>query len=141
MRKLIIVNMLVIFAILLGACAPKTSVPTQAAEPTKAQPTEEAKASTPTTEVKVIEPTPAPTLPPAATYAESPMLVEKVKAGTLPPVEERLPANPRVIKALTSEQGTYGGEMRIGYGWHQPGMGWFFVCGCLGAPGQLEHNI
>ncbi len=125
MRKIIILNMLVIFALLFGACAPKTGVPTPAVEPTKAQPTEEAMVPTATTEVKVMEPTPEPTLPPATAYNESPMLADKVKAGKLPPVEERLPVNPRVIKALTPEQGTYGGEMRIGMVGTSPEWGGF----------------
>ena len=32
----------------------------------------------------------------AAEYHQSPMLDDLVKAGTLPPVDQRLPANPRV---------------------------------------------
>ena len=42
---------------------------------------------------------------------EAPMLAEMVAAGELPPVEERLPANPLVIE--TSEEGIYGGTMTI----------------------------
>ena len=34
------------------------------------------------------------------------------EAGTLPPVEERLPANPRVISVEGSGIGTYGGDFR-----------------------------
>ncbi|MBZ0281481.1 MAG: ABC transporter substrate-binding protein [Anaerolineae bacterium] len=45
-------------------------------------------------------------------YAESPMLAERVAAGTLPPVAERLPANPRVVDLPWSEVGTYGGDFR-----------------------------
>ena len=41
-------------------------------------------------------------------YSEAPMLAEMVAAGTLPPVEERLPANPRVVEPLDSV-GIYGG--------------------------------
>ncbi|MBZ0305261.1 MAG: ABC transporter substrate-binding protein, partial [Anaerolineae bacterium] len=47
-----------------------------------------------------------------ATYSESPMLAERVAAGDLPPVAERLPANPRVIELPWSEVGTYGGDFR-----------------------------
>jgi peptide/nickel transport system substrate-binding protein len=39
---------------------------------------------------------------------ESPMLAEMVSAGALPPVEERLPANPMVVEPL-EEPGEYGG--------------------------------
>ena len=45
-------------------------------------------------------------------YNESPMLAQRVEAGTLPPVEERLPDNPRVINVEGSEIGTYGGDFR-----------------------------
>lgn len=44
------------------------------------------------------------------TYGESPMLAERVAAGELPPVAERLPVNPRVINFDWSEIGTYGGD-------------------------------
>lgn len=41
-------------------------------------------------------------------YGEAPMLAEKVAAGELPPVEERLPENPRVVEPVDSV-GVYGG--------------------------------
>lgn len=47
-----------------------------------------------------------------AAYSESPMLAERVEAGELPPVEERLPSNPRVIELPGSSIGTYGGDLR-----------------------------
>ena len=47
----------------------------------------------------------------ALAYEEAPMLAEQVAAGTLPPVDERLPENPRVISTLDSI-GTYGGTWR-----------------------------
>lgn len=45
------------------------------------------------------------------TYNESPMLAARVEANELPPVEERLPANPRVVEFEWSEIGTYGGDL------------------------------
>lgn len=42
---------------------------------------------------------------------EAPMLAEKVAAGELPPLEERLPANPVVLTPIDSI-GRYGGTMR-----------------------------
>lgn len=42
---------------------------------------------------------------------ESPMLSELVESGELPPLEERLPANPMVVEPLHSE-GQYGGTLR-----------------------------
>ena len=44
-------------------------------------------------------------------FEESPALKALVDAGTLPPVEERLPANPLVLTPLESV-GTYGGTWR-----------------------------
>ncbi|WP_460666476.1 ABC transporter substrate-binding protein [Kribbella swartbergensis] len=42
---------------------------------------------------------------------ESPMLAERVKAGKLPPLEQRIPKNPMVVKPLT-EPGVYGGTLQ-----------------------------
>ncbi len=46
-------------------------------------------------------------------YAEAPMLAERVAAGELPSVDERLPSNPKVIPVV-SEIGSYGGTLRFG---------------------------
>ncbi len=46
------------------------------------------------------------------TYGESPMLATKVASGALPPVQERLPENPRVIASEGSDIGTYGGDFK-----------------------------
>src|SRR4051794_7068440 len=57
----------------------------------------------------------APTAAQAATpakFKESPLLADLVKAGKLPPVEQRVPANPRVIKPR-GDVGVYGGV------WHR----------------------
>ncbi len=50
----------------------------------------------------------------AQTYSEAPMLDAAVAAGTLPPVEQRLPAEPLVEK-VTATIGTYGGTLRRGF--------------------------
>jgi peptide/nickel transport system substrate-binding protein len=47
-----------------------------------------------------------------AAFGESPMLAERVAAGSLPPVAERLPSNPRVVALPDSSIGTYGGDFR-----------------------------
>jgi len=44
-------------------------------------------------------------------YNEAPMLAELVKAGKLPPVEKRLPEEPRVVKPV-EKVGQYGGTLR-----------------------------
>ena len=49
----------------------------------------------------------------AAEYSEAPMLGERVAAGSLPPVEERLPTEPEVVTPIDSV-GTYGGALRFG---------------------------
>lgn len=84
-RKLtLLISVVMLFTMLLGACAPAA---TQTAAP---QPTKE---------------------PVVAKYSESPMLAAMVKDGKLPPVEQRLPENPLVVKPL-NEVGVYGGT------WH-----------------------
>src|SRR5690242_5587536 len=109
MRKVVFLNIIVLFSLVLASCgAPATtpaptSAPTTAPEPTTVPPTE----------------------PPASKFQESPMLADKVTAGDLPAVDERLPENPRVIKALTGEQGVYGGEMRVGFTGTAPEWGAF----------------
>lgn len=52
-----------------------------------------------------------------ATYNQSPMLDARVESGELPPVEERLPVEPKVINdfspdVLEYEIGNYGGKIR-----------------------------
>ncbi|MGI6366956.1 MAG: ABC transporter substrate-binding protein [Anaerolineae bacterium] len=61
------------------------------------------------------EPTAAPTEPAGAMlkFSEAPMLAERVAAGELPPVEERLPEDPLVVEVLESI-GQYGGTITVG---------------------------
>jgi peptide/nickel transport system substrate-binding protein len=47
-------------------------------------------------------------------FGEAPALAELVKAGKLPPVEQRLPQEPMVVKPLRSV-GKYGGMWRRGF--------------------------
>lgn len=51
-----------------------------------------------------------------STYSEAPMLAERVAAGELPPIEERLPQNPMVVEPIDSV-GVYGGI------WHRAWRG------------------
>lgn len=53
-------------------------------------------------------------------FNESPMLQEQVKAGKLPPVEQRLPEKPTVVNA--AEVGQYGGNWQRAY--KGPGDRW-----------------
>ena len=51
----------------------------------------------------------------AFAYSEAPSLAKKVAAGKLPPVDERLPINPRKLnfKNLGLKIGKYGGSIRM----------------------------
>ena len=78
-----------------------------------AEPATEPAGAQPTT-APATEPT-APEAPPeAGKYSEAPMLAEQVAAGTLPPIEERLPENPYISPVLESI-GTYGGTWRSAF--------------------------
>lgn len=95
---------LVIIALLAGCGAPAA----QPAEPAAAEPAQDAAQST-TQEAA----------PSAA--KEAPMLAEMVTAGSLPPVEERLPANPLMLEPVESA-GQYGGTIRMVAG--DDNLGW-----------------
>ena len=47
---------------------------------------------------------PVATAAPASKYKEAPMLAELVKAGKLPAVDQRLPANPLVVKPIETDR-------------------------------------
>ncbi len=52
--------------------------------------------------------------PPPTTFSEAPELAERVAAGELPPVEERLPEEPLIIPPI-ERIGQYGGTWRRGF--------------------------
>jgi peptide/nickel transport system substrate-binding protein len=115
MRKFAWMNLFLALIMLLSACA--TSVPaTPAPEATVAEKAAATAvpAPTATTAPAAVEEEPAAVVDPESKYNESPMLAERVRAGELPPVDERLPANPMVIEPLI-EQGQYGGDLRFGF--------------------------
>ncbi|MFO7696209.1 MAG: ABC transporter substrate-binding protein [Anaerolineae bacterium] len=58
-----------------------------------------------------VEPTGKPE--PVSKYKESPMLAERVAAGVLPPVDERLPEEPLIVPVYDSI-GQYGGALTVG---------------------------
>lgn len=93
---------LIVLAALLVSCAPPAVVETTE------EPTEEV---APTQAVVMKETaTQAPTLPPPPKYTEAPELAALVASGDLPPVEERLPENPKVVPP-NEEIGVYGGTL------------------------------
>ena len=57
---------------------------------------------------------PAPAASSPGGYSEAPMLAEMVASGDLPPIDERLPANPLVLDGMEGI-GNYGGSMRRGF--------------------------
>lgn len=102
----LLLGLLLATAFVLSACAPAAPAPQPPAqvEPTKApEPTQ------------APEPAKAPeAAAPAARYNEAPALAEQVKAGKLPPVEERLPKSPLIVPVV-NEIGQYGGVWRRGF--------------------------
>lgn len=115
-RTSLLLSIIVVLTMLLSSCAPATPTaapPPAQPEPTKAVQAEPTKApEQPKPTEKPAEPKVEPTAAPEAKYKEAPELAEQVKAGKLPPIDERLPANPLVVEA--AEIGKYGGEWRMG---------------------------
>src|SRR5579885_3649829 len=101
------------------AVAQPTSAPTAAA-PAQAAP--KLVLSTPTAAAAPVSP---------KSYKEAPSLANLVKAGKLPPIEKRLPENPRVITPL-EEIGQYGGT------WHHAYQG---LSDYLGIGKHLEEPL
>ncbi len=99
---------IVLFSLLLVACAAPTAAPQPTSKPVA--PTQAPAAVQPTIAPAVVQPTTAPA--PASKYKEAPTLTEQVGASKLPPVDQRLPANPLVVKG--ENVGQYGGNWRMG---------------------------
>jgi len=106
---------------LAAACAQPAPAPAAApaskpAQPTAAPAQPTAAPAAKATEAPKAEPTKAPaaaapTAAPASKYKEAPMLAELVKAGKLPPVDQRLPTNPVVFNGPEGA-GVYGGTFK-----------------------------
>ncbi|MCC7369643.1 MAG: ABC transporter substrate-binding protein [Chloroflexi bacterium] len=98
-----------------AAAAPAAAAkPTEAAKPAAAPPAASGKPEAKLGSQligKVEGPEIQPEAKRPAKLGESPMLAELVKAGKLPPVEQRIPEEPLVLKPLHSV-GTYGGTWR-----------------------------
>jgi peptide/nickel transport system substrate-binding protein len=97
-REFIRVSALATAGVAAAACAktPEEKVEPTATTAPKAEPTA----------------TPVPEAAPAAN--QPPMLADQVKAGTLPALDERIPAEPLVLE-VQEEIGEYGGTWRRGY--------------------------
>lgn len=115
-RSAVLLLAAMLLALLAAACSTPATPQVPAAESTVAPPV----AAEPTVAPAV--PAPAPVSATAAApapdadptnFGEAPTLAELVSAGTLPPVAERLPANPLVVPVVEAI-GTYGGTWRAG---------------------------
>ncbi len=133
MRKITMLNLILVLSMILSACA--TSVTPTTTEPTKAEPAATAvpaatKAAPEATKhasdaTKAPEPTATEAAP---AFNELPMLADLVKAGTLPPLDQRLPQNP-FVQTPIKEVGKYGGEWKLGMVGSDPlwGGGMYFM--------------
>ncbi len=107
----------VIAALVLAACGPRPALP-EAAPPAEqaadqaAAPAAEAEATEAPAEEASTDSAAAGSSTAGGAYNEAPMLAELVAAGSLPPVEERLPLEPLVVEPYESI-GKYGGT------WHR----------------------
>ncbi|MBV7332317.1 ABC transporter substrate-binding protein [Chloroflexi bacterium TSY] len=102
-RRTPLVTILLMFTLLLSACGGAAPAAEETAPDAADQSTEQTASESGESEAA------APAAP--GTYNESPMLAEQVSAGTLPPVDERLPQEPLVIEPV-EETGQYGGTWR-----------------------------
>lgn len=78
-----------------------------------------------------------------AQFQESPLLAARVAAGDLPPIEDRIPADP-FVRQVEEEIGEYSGTMRV-VSQHQWGYGTFFtqgeMPGLFQVPMSLEEHV
>ena len=121
-REFLLVSATGAAGVVLAACAPAPAPTTApAVEPTKApvaaEPTKAAATPTPIP-TQAATATAVPTSAPAKAK-EAPGLADMVKAGKLPPLEQRLPKVPLTLAAL-SGKGQYGGRIRTFWraGWN-----------------------
>ncbi len=103
-QKHSLLTALTLLAVLVTSCATPTPAPPTATTPP--QPTATTAAIAP------VEATPTQVPAQVSQYNEAPMLADLVKAGSLPPVDERLPDEPLVTEPLESV-GKYGNTMQL----------------------------
>jgi peptide/nickel transport system substrate-binding protein len=101
-RRFLHLSTLAVAGTALAACGVAPEVAGPQATPTTAPPA---------SEIRVASGTPTPIAQVSSRFQEAPMLAQLVADGTLPPVEQRLPRNPKVLQPYHSI-GTYGGAWR-----------------------------
>jgi len=99
MQKSKILSLFIVLMLIVTACSQSTETTEEAAEADVAGETQAETAADTGEEVSI------------SGYNEAPMLAEKVAAGELPPVDERLPKDPFVIDLPWAEIGQYGGTL------------------------------
>jgi peptide/nickel transport system substrate-binding protein len=101
----LLISILMIASMILTACGtPATVAPAATVAPPVVQATEG----------------PVATTAPVAKYSEAPALADQVAAGTLPPVEQRLPDQP-VVTTPVESVGKYGGTLQTASWWPEVG--------------------
>jgi len=119
---------LVALSMLLVACgAPPVVVPPTEVSPATAAPagpTETPAPAAPTGNVlySTVADYTAATGKSITKFGEAPMLADQVKAGTLPPLDQRLPKDVAVVKTLEGDAAQYGGQMND-LGWYEALVG------------------
>lgn len=123
-RDILILTLITMLAMLVACATPEPTKPAPTVAPTKAP-----VAVATTAPTKAAEPTkPAATTAPVSKFNEAPALADQVKAGKLPPVEQRLPKNPLVVPVV-EKTGKYGGTWRIGLSGGQDQVGLYRIVG------------
>ena len=114
---LLVIGLALVLSLFVAACAAPAPAPPAEEPAAEAPAVEEPVAEEPAAEEPAVE-EPAAEEPaveepaaPESKYSEAPMLTEKVAAGELPPVDERLPDEP-LVEEVVDEIGTYGGTLR-----------------------------
>jgi peptide/nickel transport system substrate-binding protein len=97
---------------LIAACGGPAATPPAANTPAAAPPTAAAGGGTVATPAATTAPIAAP-----STFKEAPALAEMVKAGSLPPVDQRLPKNPYIPPQPWLTTGKYGGVVQTTANW------------------------
>src|SRR5512135_271694 len=117
-RKFLQLSAAGVAGLVIASCTPAQQTATEApATEAPAAPQQPAASPTPIP-TQAASATPVPTLA-SSKYNEAPALADLVKAGKLPPVDERLPKNPLVLSPIDGV-GKYGGRLRE----YWPGTGW-----------------
>ena len=114
-RRFLVSSTLTATSLALAACAQPAPTPQPTQAPVKTEPTKPAATAAPAQPTAKPAATTAPTQAPApaAKFKEAPQLAALVAAGKLPPVQDRLPLNPEVVKPF-EKIGKYGGQWTSG---------------------------